>query len=136
MSSNPEGSVCPQCNSEIAPDGVCLNCVFKSAKQAELEKSPSTKAQLFLKASNERYGLNQSVSKIGRDENNDITLPKDAYISRHHAWVLYIKGLWWIEDLGSTNGTFVNGDPVLDRQQLFPGDSIRLGRTDFLFEVT
>ncbi|MBP7863587.1 FHA domain-containing protein, partial [bacterium] len=45
------------------------------------------------------------------------------------------EGMFWIEDLGSTNGTLLNGHPVVKRQILSSGDKIRVGHTELSFEV-
>ncbi|HEY9869633.1 MAG TPA: FHA domain-containing protein [Candidatus Obscuribacterales bacterium] len=98
-------------------------------------KGPPAGAVLINKSTNERYPLTQSVSKIGRDQTNSVALTKDSYISRHHAWILFIKGSYWVEDLGSTNGTLLNGEILNERKQIFPGDCLKLGRTELLFEL-
>jgi pSer/pThr/pTyr-binding forkhead associated (FHA) protein len=87
------------------------------------------------KTTKSEFLLSSPVCKIGRDENNDISLSDDAYVSRHHAWVLLIKEAWWVEDLGSTNGTILNGDPLQVRKQIAAGDCIKLGRTELVFEL-
>ncbi len=92
-------------------------------------------AMLVNKETNERYPLSQSVSKIGRDKANNISLNNDSYISRHHAWVLFIKGNYFVEDLGSTNGTLLHGEVLSERKQIFPGDRIKFGRTELVFEI-
>ncbi len=53
----------------------------------------------------------------------------DRAISRRHAELTPSGGAWWLRDLRSTNGSFVNGAPVLDLVQLRPGDRIRCGDT-------
>lgn len=98
-------------------------------------QAPVHGAMLVNKETNERYPLSQSVSKIGRDKANNISLNNDSYISRHHAWVLFIKGNYFVEDLGSTNGTLLNGDVLSERKQIFPGDRIKFGRTELVFEI-
>ena len=75
----------------------------------------------------------QSVSKIGRDQTNHIPLTNDHYISRNHAWVLQMQGGYWIEDLGSTNGTMLNGELLRERQQINAGDLLTLGKTELVF---
>jgi signal transduction histidine kinase len=55
----------------------------------------------------------------------------DESVSRRHAELTPDDGRWWIRDLESTNGTFVNGEPVLDRVPIQPGDRIRCGDTEF-----
>lgn len=53
----------------------------------------------------------------------------DRSISRRHAELTPSSGAWWLRDLHSTNGTFVNGSPVLDVVQLRAGDRVRCGDT-------
>ncbi len=66
---------------------------------------------------------------LGRRSDNDIVLPLDRRISRRHARLFQRGGYWYIEDLGSANGTFVNDRRVHQPVQLRPGDRIRVGRT-------
>jgi len=68
---------------------------------------------------------------IGRHPHNDITLDHPA-ISRTHAYLARRDGSYVIEDVGSTNGTFVNGQRIR-RQVLQNGDRIRVGHTDLVF---
>lgn len=62
---------------------------------------------------------------VGRSRSCDVRLVDDA-VSRRHARVTVRGGCWTIEDLGSSNGTWVNGRP-LDRGELRPGDVVELG---------
>jgi pSer/pThr/pTyr-binding forkhead associated (FHA) protein/tRNA A-37 threonylcarbamoyl transferase component Bud32 len=67
---------------------------------------------------------------IGRAVSGEGRLGDDPELSRRHARVARdANGRLTIEDLGSANGTFVNGEPVRERQLLKPGDSVRVGRT-------
>ena len=63
---------------------------------------------------------------IGRRGNFAIT---DEYASSHHARIRAGRGLWYVEDLGSTNGTFLNGRRIHAPQLLNKGDKIRIGHT-------
>lgn len=56
----------------------------------------------------------------------------DRSVSRRHAELTPDDGVWYLRDLDSANGTFVNGRPVLDRTALAPGDRIRCGDTLFV----
>jgi pSer/pThr/pTyr-binding forkhead associated (FHA) protein len=68
-----------------------------------------------------------------RRENSDLTLA-DPHVSRSHAVVRRVSGAVWLEDLGSTGGTFVNGEPVTGSQALRHGDIVRFGTVDTRFE--
>jgi pSer/pThr/pTyr-binding forkhead associated (FHA) protein len=58
------------------------------------------------------------------------TLPLgDEHASSHHARFQYAHGAWYVEDLGSTNGTWLNGRRIYAGQRLKRGDKIRIGRT-------
>lgn len=74
----------------------------------------------------ERLAL-RAANAIGRDAGNDISLPDEAASARH-AKLEAEDGAWWIEDLGSTNGTLVNGVRIEKRERLRPGDEIGIGR--------
>jgi pSer/pThr/pTyr-binding forkhead associated (FHA) protein len=65
---------------------------------------------------------------IGRDASSAIAL-NDEQASRHHARVAAQGDLALVEDLGSTNGTYVNGQPVEGPRAVRPGDRIRVGLT-------
>ena len=64
---------------------------------------------------------------IGRGKNCDIVLD-DTKASRRHAKVIVEAGVVEIEDLGSSNGTYLNGNPV-DRRMLRDGDAVQIGKT-------
>jgi FHA domain len=71
---------------------------------------------------------------IGRDAENDVVLPKTT-VSRRHATLLFLEGRWLIEDRGSANGTFVNGErvPVGSAFPLRHGDRIGVGAAKLVF---
>ncbi len=66
--------------------------------------------------------------QIGRGPSCDIR-PDDTYISQEHARISNRNGAWYVEDLGSTNGTYLNQQRVTGPTELTPGDRIRLGKT-------
>ncbi len=70
---------------------------------------------------------------IGRDSACAIR-PDDTYLSQQHARIFERNGSWVVEDLGSTNGTFLNGQPLSGPQPLHDGDRIRIGDSEFTFE--
>ncbi len=61
---------------------------------------------------------------------------QDTTVSRRHAELTPDDGIWWIRDLASQNGTYVNGVAIQERTRLRPGDQIRTGSTLFVFGVT
>src|SRR3954464_2731501 len=70
---------------------------------------------------------------IGRQAPGLGMLANDIELSREHARIARAEnGVYTIEDLGSTNGTFVNGSPVEDVQALVVGDTIELGGAGLL----
>jgi pSer/pThr/pTyr-binding forkhead associated (FHA) protein len=69
----------------------------------------------------------QGVATLGRAESARIVLD-DTSVSAHHAMLRPIEGGWAIEDLGSRNGTLVNGRPVTSQLPIACGDAIQLGR--------
>jgi hypothetical protein len=72
------------------------------------------------------FVLDRDRLTIGRDPNNDIVI-NDPQVSRQHARIRRQGGLTVIEDMGSTNGTFVNGMRLANPHTLANGDSISLG---------
>jgi pSer/pThr/pTyr-binding forkhead associated (FHA) protein len=69
---------------------------------------------------------------IGRDKNCDLPLADEA-ISAQHAHLLFHHGQWWLEDLNSTNGTFLNQEKISVPTVLTTGDEFKCG--DTLFRV-
>ena len=68
------------------------------------------------------------VARVGRDIDNDVVL-RDPSLSAHHAVLTRRDGTWWLEDLASTNGSWVNGEslPAGAPQILRSGDLLQLG---------
>ena len=66
--------------------------------------------------------------EIGRDPACQIR-PNDTYLSQQHARIFDRNGSWVVEDLGSTNGTYLNQQKVTVPSQISPGDRIRVGKT-------
>jgi phosphatidylserine/phosphatidylglycerophosphate/cardiolipin synthase-like enzyme len=73
----------------------------------------------------ERYPLRPGSTAIGRSEDNDVVV-LDPQVSRHHARIRLAGDACSLEDLGSANGTRVNGEPVAGSVPLAPGDVIRV----------
>jgi len=98
-----------------------------------VKRKPPRRAFLLNQTTADRYDVSSNVTRIGRERNNSIALSEDRYVSRHHAWILQAQGSFWLEDLGSTNTTLLNGKPVKERSQLSTGDKLTLGKTELIF---
>jgi hypothetical protein len=83
---------------------------------------------------NAEFVLDSSGISIGRGRPNDVALDGDEFASATHARVEPRRDGVWIEDVGSTNGTFVNGIRLTHPRKLVVGDLVRVGETDFRFE--
>jgi FHA domain len=68
-----------------------------------------------------------AVTTLGRDVNNAIVL-EDDFVSAQHAALTYRGRAWYLEDFGSTNGTFVNGTQVTGLVPVAFGDELQLGQ--------
>ena len=70
---------------------------------------------------------------LGRGDEADIVL-EDSFASTRHARLVPHGDVIVLEDLGSTNGTYLNDEPLRGPQPLHPGDRIRIGDSEFTFE--
>jgi pSer/pThr/pTyr-binding forkhead associated (FHA) protein len=80
-----------------------------------------------------RMPIRGPVVNVGRADFNDIVLAEPS-VSTTHAKLQRREGLWVVSDLGSTNGTYVEGEPVVGETALLPGSTIRFGDVAVLFE--
>ena len=71
---------------------------------------------------------------VGREAENDLPLVRDEFSSGRHARIEPRRDGVWVEDVGSTNGTYVNGVRLTAPRKLSSGDVIRVGETDLRFE--
>jgi serine phosphatase RsbU (regulator of sigma subunit) len=82
-----------------------------------------------------RQPLIGGTVSIGRAADCSIPI-KDRYLSRKHAEIIMSGQEWVLKDLGSANGTYLNGNRVEGQSSLVNGDRIRLGDTEILFETS
>jgi pSer/pThr/pTyr-binding forkhead associated (FHA) protein len=80
-----------------------------------------------------QFDLGGALISIGRASDNDVIVD-DELVSRHHCQLKLQHGAYGFADLGSRNGSFVNGQPVTE-VALGPGDLIRIGSTEIEFQV-
>ncbi|TAG87590.1 MAG: FHA domain-containing protein, partial [Bacteroidetes bacterium] len=89
--------------------------------------------QVVAGAFSKNYRLNKPTMTIGRAANNDIIIPEQT-VSSHHATLTIENGNFFISDINSTNGTFVNGTRI-DKKMLKGGDLLKLGGASCKFEI-
>jgi len=77
--------------------------------------------------------LPDQMVTIGRAPDNDVVVG-DPATSGHHGRIEVRSGFFWISDLGSTNGTLVNGEPVIEKQ-LADGDQVAIGQNTLRFTL-
>jgi pSer/pThr/pTyr-binding forkhead associated (FHA) protein len=83
----------------------------------------------------ERVLVKVPIVNIGRADYNDIVLD-DESVSSQHAKLTRREGLWILVDLGSTNGTMVDGERIAEDTPLAPGCFVRFGDVQLVFEPT
>ena len=79
------------------------------------------------------YALGDELT-VGRANGCQVAIPDDSYVSQLHARIFRKDNRLWLEDLGSTNGTFLNAKTVSGAVPLRRGDRVQIGRT--VLEVT
>jgi pSer/pThr/pTyr-binding forkhead associated (FHA) protein len=79
------------------------------------------------------FELSNDRVTIGKGSENDVALEGDDTISRLHAVLDRFAAGWCVTDLGSANGTFVNGERILAARRIRHGDEIKVGATTLLF---
>ena len=82
------------------------------------------------------FPLNSAPVTVGRGGQNDLVLSGDEFASARHVRIELRGDGVWVQDLDSTNGTYVNGSRVAGAQRLGAGDVLRVGETDLRVEET
>jgi pSer/pThr/pTyr-binding forkhead associated (FHA) protein len=134
-------ALCSKCNRQLLGDGQCLYCTTTDAldlhaivSESKLSPPPQEHVLTLMELDGgRRFTLDTARARIGRDPKNQICLD-DVYVSKQHAFITYEEGRYWLEDLGSKNGTKLNGAHILDREVLSRGDIVTIGRSDFRVE--
>ena len=83
----------------------------------------------------EEWELDASPITFGRSSQNDVELKRDEYASSSHARVEPRRDGVWLEDIGSTNGTYLNGIRLTRAKRLSSGDIVRIGETELRYEA-
>jgi hypothetical protein len=83
----------------------------------------------------EEWQLNSAPLTFGRGAQNDVQLQRDEYASSKHARIEARRDGVWLEDIGSTNGTYLNGIRLTRPKRMTPGDIVRIGETELRYEA-
>ena len=83
----------------------------------------------------DEFPLNSAPLTVGRGGQNDLVLEGDEFASARHARIEVRGDGAWVQDLESTNGTYVNGSRVAGARRLDHGDVLRVGETDLCVEA-
>ena len=92
-----------------------------------VQRSPSLDADAV-------FPVGSAPVTVGRGGQNDLVLDGDEFASSRHARIEARGDGVWVQDLDSTNGTFLNGARVVGAERMSPGDILRVGETDLRVE--
>jgi hypothetical protein len=126
---------------KVAPqESIVLSAQEAEMLRARVGPAPATPRRqlLVLQSTALQVGGTVEVStptRVGRGAENAIRLDGDDFVSSRHAVLEPRPDGLWVEDLGSTNGTFVNGARVTSARLLQAGDIVRIGQTDLRVEA-
>ncbi len=107
----------------------------QSARTAVARNAPAIRLKISDAKKPSRYrAFTQAEIILGRDPGCDIALV-DASVSARHAMLSFHHGQWWLDDLGSSNGTRLNHERVATSTVLTTGDEIECGRARLLIRL-
>lgn len=116
---------CPACGTEHAQGEQCAR------SDSTAEHAIPVMAEVRVQETN--HPISTRWMRIGREVDNDIVVRDDGFVSRYHAWITFERERYWLEDLGSTNGTMLNGERLERRELLASGDKIKIGESEMTF---
>ena len=105
------------------------------ANRLSIQKQPGITIETKLgqdKVSKSHFSQNEVM--IGRDTNCELSVTDEA-LSAHHARIIFHHGQWWLEDLNSTNGTFLNQEKLIVPAVVITGDEFKCGNTFFNIRI-
>lgn len=114
--------------------------IMAPAEASSLGLAPTKRAKLVVLKSpalevGDEVPVDSMPVAIGRGGQNEVPLEADEFASAEHARFESKRDGLWVEDVGSTNGTFVNGARVTTPRRLSQGDIVRVGQTDFRVDI-
>jgi len=111
--------------------GFIIFTLWKELDKTDKKYDGNLATQIIIKdlSKGESLDFREKEIFIGRDELAQIKLLHDEAVSNFHARIFHKSGNIWIEDLQSTNGTFLNGEPIITPTIVVSGDQITCGKT-------
>lgn len=113
--------------------GFAFYLLWKTLRQAATGPqgvAPELVLQPVEKPDREALHIEAGEVEVGREKTCGLCL-EDKSVSSHHARLSYHNKQWWVADLGSTNGTYLNDMPVTTPTVLVVGDTLAFGKIDF-----
>lgn len=107
---------------------------FQSRQSMLSYQAPALQLSIETDQGPQRLRFSQPFVLIGRNRSCDFAID-DRTLSSQHARLSYHHSQWWLEDLGSTNGTLLHGEPVTTPVVLSNGDPITCGKVIIQVEI-
>ena len=116
-----------------------LSTVLQDLRQQGVRISKQKKPGItivvkFMQGLESQRFFTQNEIVIGRDTHCDLSM-MDETMSAHHARLVYHHAQWWLEDLNSTNGTYLNSQKLTTAAVIITGDEFKCGNTFFNIRV-
>jgi len=111
--------------------GFIILILWKDIKETDKKTSGSLQTSIIIKdiSKDEIQDFRDNEIFIGRGKLAQIRLQHDESVSNIHARIFRKEEKWWVEDLQSTNGTFLNEEPIVTPTIIVAGDQITCGKT-------
>ena len=111
--------------------GFIIFILWKDLKETDKKTGGSLQTSIIIKdiSKDEIQDFRDNEIFIGRDALAQIRLQHDESVSNMHARIFRKDENWWVEDLQSTNGTFLNKEPIVTPTIIVAGDKITCGKT-------
>ena len=111
--------------------GFIILILWKDIKETDKKTSGSLQTSIIIKdiSKDEIHNFRDNEIFIGRGKLAQIRLQHDESVSNIHARIFRKEEKWWLEDLQSTNGTFLNEEPIVTPTIIVTGDQITCGKT-------
>jgi pSer/pThr/pTyr-binding forkhead associated (FHA) protein len=117
--------------------GLAVFTLWKEVHETGEKRSRSLVPEISLTYTDEleqTRTFNQNEVTIGRDSTCDLVIPNDT-VSSHHARLSFHHKQWWLEDLQSTNGTFLNNERLYTSTVIVSGDDLMLGNISLQISI-